>query len=82
LQRTAGPYIRVINYPADNQPVGSKTSDSGHEGGQSARLKRASNGLMCRNKKTESFDNLVVSHKQRWRNRKPKRFRGLEVDDH
>ncbi|MEY2395707.1 MAG: hypothetical protein QOF94_2052 [Acidobacteriaceae bacterium] len=40
------------------------------------------NGLTRRSKKAELFDDLVGSHKQGWRHRKPKRFRGLEVDDH
>ena len=43
---------------------------------------RASNGLMRRSKKAQSLDNLVGSHKQGWRHRKPKRLRSFEIDDH
>jgi hypothetical protein len=42
----------------------------------------ASNGLMRRSKKAQSLDNLVGSHKQGWRHRKPKRLRSFEIDDH
>jgi hypothetical protein len=56
--------------------------ESDHSRHESEMARWASNGLMRRSKKAQSFDNLVGSHKQGWRHRKPKRFRGLEVDDH
>jgi hypothetical protein len=45
-------------------------------------FQRRHNRTHAPQQKTELFDDLVGSHKQGWRHRKPKRFRGLEVDDH